>query len=668
MITNQDLASLAFAWDTFQETGHIDELVVRPEVARSWRRCKAIDIDPYAAISPPQSAGALNRRASYETRDNFVDEALPFLDFLTTAVRGSGFLLVITDHLGVVLRVFGDADVMSVAERNNYVPGVSRAESEVGTNSICVAIAEREAIQLTGAEHWNVRHHRWTCASAPVLSPSGELLGTITLSGESISSHPHTLGMVMSAAEAVGDQLKGKEAKDSRLRLDSLLSSLMTAISDAIVTIDGAGAVTHINSAAAKLAAVSPHAAIGKSVQRIFPGNPELIEVLNPAKEMSAYEVTTDGRGGRGHLALTPYRLTTAGKVDGAILVLRERKEFLNEVREISGFHAVFRFDDIIGESPALVGQIALAKIAAQQSSRVLITGETGTGKELFAQAIHNGSPRRNGPFVAVNCAAIPRELLESELFGYKGGAFTGSRKGGQVGKLELADGGTIFLDEVNQMPLDLQSKLLRVLQDSTVTRLGDERPIRVDVRVLTASNEDLYEKSRAGEFRQDLYFRLCVVELCLPPLRERPEDIPRLAATLLEKIAGRLDRAPRGLSGAAIEHLAKHHWPGNIRELENVLEMASIICEGTQIEPLHLMYRSRSAIAANQQIEPRKSATMYMSQTPPVRDVELEMIRAAMREMNGNVAEVSRKLGISRSTIYRRMKEHGIIKSVLVE
>lgn len=668
MIECAKLDRLSDAWERFQQTGEIDESVVRLPVARSWERCRALGIDPHAPIAVVREPGALARVGRSSTQCDFLDEAVPFLDFLKNAIRNTKFLLVITDSLGVVLRVLGDPEMMEIAALNNYVSGVSRAESDVGTNAICLALQELEPIQLSGAEHWSVRHHRWTCASAPVISPSGDVLGTITLSGESTNTHGHTLGMVISAAEAISDRLKGKAADHSRQKLDGMLSSLLGAVSDAIVTVDQSGDVSHINEAAVRLLGTGRYEAVGQSLLKLFSGAPELRGLLDPNKDAAGYEILLDGSGGRVHLAVTPYRLTRDDQIEGAILVLRERREFLNEVREVSGFSAVFTFDDIIGNSPLLVRQIGLARIVAHQSSRVLITGETGTGKELVAQAIHNASPRSAGPFVAVNCAAIPRDLLESELFGYKGGAFTGSRKTGQVGKLELADGGTIFLDEINQMPLDLQSKLLRVLQDSTITRLGDSRPIRVDARVITATNEDLYEKSRRGEFRQDLYFRLSVVELSLPPLRERLEDVQCLSAVLLTKIAHRLDRAEKQLSPEAVAHLSKHRWPGNIRELENVLEMASIICEGDLIEPRHLIYRTRHA--DERRTEPVNNNRQYsgLDASPPVRDVELEMIRAAMREMRGNVVEAARKLGLSRSTIYRRMKEHHIIKSITVE
>ncbi|HWP11134.1 MAG TPA: sigma 54-interacting transcriptional regulator [Ramlibacter sp.] len=677
MVSETFIQQIKREWERFTDSGELDPEVVRPPVAASWRRCAQLGIDPRAPKPPPKLSAPQLRELKARNR-LLLETALPFMEFLCSAARGTGFILVITDAYGVVMELFGDDEVLGVARGNNYVPGSSREESLVGTNAICLALEQREPVQLTGAEHWNVRHHEWTCASAPIFGSGRELLGTVTLSGHSLHAHRHTLGMVISAAEAIHDRLCEREATQHKSRLDALLATIINSLSEAFITIDGTGLVSSVNPTAERKLGIRAEQALGKSVLRLFPSSPELIGVLEGcSKEQNPIEVVNES--GRGHFIVTAYVMHADGVPQGAFLALRERKEFLNQVRDISGFDAVTRFEDIVGQSPALRRQIELARITARQNSRILITGETGTGKELFAQSIHNGSPRSRGPFVALNCAAIPRELLESELFGYKGGAFTGSRKGGQVGKLELADGGTIFLDEINQLPLDLQAKLLRVLQDSTILRLGDTKPIRVDVRVVAATNEDLHEKSLSGDFRQDLYFRLSVVEINLPPLRERIEDIPLLAAHILERLAVKLNRGPLKISPAGAELLCSYAWQGNVRELENVLEMAAIVCEGETLDPEHLAYRMKgvaqratSAVTAPAASQAPVQAAAVAPSAPaesvsvvPIRDAEIDLIRTALKEYDCNITLVSRQLQISRSTIYRRMKEHGITKSV---
>lgn len=660
LISEEYLKSIMDAWMEVTLTGKVSSPDVRPEVANSWKRCHRLKLNPHGPKAPVK-LDARQLEILREENRTFRETALPFMEFLRNAVRGTGFILVLTDNKAVVLELFGDAEVLDMAISNNYVPGSCRAEEDVGTNAICLALSEQKPIQLTGAEHFNVRHHSWTCAAAPVSSPDGELLGTVTLSGPSTNAHRHTLGMVISAAEAIHDRLCERAADQHRNRIDAMLSSILTMISEAIVTIDGSGLVTNLNPTAEKMLEIRPSNAIGKSVLRLFPSNPELTSILEGSRDIGPIEVMAEGSRGRTHFIVTPYVLKSEGSTQGAVLALRERKEFLNEVREVSGLEAIFRFDNLIGKSPILRKQIELARVTAKQSTRILITGETGTGKELFVQAIHNASPRSNGPFVALNCAAIPRELLESELFGYKGGAFTGSRKGGQIGKFELADGGTLFLDEVNQMPLDLQAKLLRTLQDGSITRLGDNKPIQIDVRVIAATNEDLYEKSQAGAFRSDLYFRLSVVEINLPPLRERGEDILLLADHILTGLSEKLEKGKLSLSSDARALLCRYPWSGNVRELENVLEMAAIVCEGNELDSAHLAYRMKGASA-------KTRAETIVPEPVSTRDAELDQIRSAMKQYQGNVAMVARKLKISRSTIYRRMKDHGITKLFQIE
>ena len=657
---------VTMAWQRFVETGQVDTDVVRPEVAASWKRCADLKIDPPAPTRPvPPHTHQLQQVLA----DNRIltATALPFMESLSEAARGGDFILSLTDRNAVVLEVFGDAEIVELGRGNNYKPGCVRSEAAVGTNAICLALSERKPIQLTGAEHYKVGHHGWMCASAPVIGPDEELLGTVTLTVLLSKATSLTLGMVISAAEAIHDRLCEREARQLGERSQAVLSSVLNTITEGIVTIDASGLVAHVNPMAGKLLGLPTEAAVGKSVLKLFPGNPELASVLVERNDCGPLEVSAGDARSPVSLIVTPYFMRSEAGTEGAILMLRARKDHLHDVRDITGFSATYRFEDIIGRSPLMRQQIEMGRMAARQTTRVLITGETGTGKELFAQSIHNASPRCDGPFVALNCGAIPRELIESELFGYKGGAFTGSRKSGHVGKFELADGGTLFLDEINTMPLDLQSKLLRTLQEGTVTRLGDSKPVKVDVRVVAATNEDLYEKSREHAFRMDLYFRLSVVEVNLPPLRERGDDIALIADTVLRGIAAKVGKPRLTLSPQAHDLLGRYPWVGNVRELENVLEMAAIVCTGDVLEPAHLAYRMKGLNAPSAPGTPRARAQPRETQplpAQPLRDSELDLILSAMRENDGNVALVSRRLGISRSTIYRRMSERGLSRA----
>lgn len=661
METNAQTNPMLDAWLLFMQTGRIDSSVVRPEVGASWKRCRKLGLDPHAPKQPPR----LNARQLQQVmaqNQSLKDVALPFLGNMANAVRGSNFILSLTDCDAVVLEVFGDEQPVEQARRNNnYVPGCVRSESTIGTNAICLSLIERKPIELWGAEHYNAMSHSWMCSSAPIFGPDDELIGAVTLTMQIANATALTKGMVISVAEAIHDRLCERHSRQQNTRAQTMLSSVLNTISEAMIMADESGIVTNVNSVAAQLLSIRANSAIGHSVLKLFPGSPELAAILVERNNSRIIDISVDKDEGHCNLIVRPYFMRSQVGAEGVLLLLKPRKEALNDLRDMTGLSAVFRFEDIIGRSSELCKQIELARMVAKQNTRVLITGETGTGKELFAQSIHTASPRCDGPFVALNCAAIPRELLESELFGYKGGAFTGSRKGGQIGKFELADGGTLFLDEINTLPLDLQSKLLRTLQEGTVMRLGDTKPVRVDVRVLAASNEDLYEKSRDQTFRMDLYFRLSVVEINLPPLRERGADICLLAEHILKGISTKFGKPGLRLSSEAQDMLQRYPWVGNVRELENVLEMAAIVCDGAILDSAHLAYRMRGLRPPSG--APAMPVQVAPALVQPMQDMELDLIRNAMREHKGNVALVSRKLGISRSTIYRRMREHGLLR-----
>ncbi|MCL6635411.1 MAG: sigma 54-interacting transcriptional regulator, partial [Peptococcaceae bacterium] len=306
------------------------------------------------------------------------------------------------------------------------------------------------------------------------------------------------------------------------------------------------------------------------------------------------------------------------------------------------------------GRSPRIEMLKAVAVKVARSASTVLLLGESGTGKELFAHAIHNASPRCLGPFVRVNCAALPENLLESELFGYQEGAFTGAKKGGKTGKFELADGGTIFLDEIGDMPLNMQAKILRVLQEREIERVGGSRPVKVDVRVIAATNRNLEEMVRKKQFREDLFYRLNVVTMEIPPLRERVEDIPLLVDFFLKKLARRLGCGRKKMSGDALAVLLHHRWPGNIRELENVLERALNIMEGDTVTPACLPYYlvKNDLAGAAGQIGPLKEA---------LEAYEKAILERALALAGGNKLTAARMLSLSKSTFYEKIQRYNL-------
>jgi len=314
----------------------------------------------------------------------------------------------------------------------------------------------------------------------------------------------------------------------------------------------------------------------------------------------------------------------------------------------------------LVGQSPAIMQIFAVVEKVANTPSTVLITGESGTGKELIARALHENSSRHGGPFIKINCAAIPKTLMESELFGYEKGAFTGA-VGAKPGRFELAHGGTLFLDEIGEIPVEMQVKLLRVLQESEFERVGGIRTIKVDVRLVTATNRDLLQDIADGSFREDLYYRLNVVPIHIPPLRERREDIPLLVDHFLAKFNDRLKKQIGSVSADAVSRLVSYHWPGNIRELENMMERTMLFCERPEIQASDLPPEIAGLPAAALAAAAAGAGSLKEAVRAETERVERELIQKALDETGGNVTQAARKLKISRKSLQTKMKELGL-------
>jgi len=370
--------------------------------------------------------------------------------------------------------------------------------------------------------------------------------------------------------------------------------------------------------------------------------------------------------------------LTAFGSVDLAVQALREGAyHFLTKPADLEQWRALVRSalekraleeenrtlrdrlgeagaGELIGRSRAMEELRAFLAVIGGSQAAVLLLGESGTGKELAARAIHRASLRREGPFVSLNCGALPAQLLESELFGYEKGAFTGAA-GAKPGQFELAHGGTVFLDEIGECSPELQVRLLRVLQEKEVQRLGGTRPVATDFRLVAATNRTLVEEVKAGRFREDLYYRINVIEVALPPLRARREDIPLLAAFFLERFALREGKAFAGISGAALERLSAHDWPGNVRELENAIERGVVVGRGPLLEAADLPAQLRAAAACEQQLGYLAGSDCTLA------DVEKAVVAAAMARHGGNKSQAARALGISRKLLYSKLREYGL-------
>jgi len=349
-----------------------------------------------------------------------------------------------------------------------------------------------------------------------------------------------------------------------------------------------------------------------------------------------------------------------SGEILGGVETLIDISEMVAKERVISRLRRELSREDgfqgILGKSPAMLQLFSLISSAAQSEAPVIIYGESGTGKELVAGAIHRLSPRSQGPFVKVNSAAIHESLLESELFGHVKGAFTGADRN-RVGRFEAAHGGDIFLDEVGDMPLSTQVKLLRVLQEKVIEKVGDQKPIPLDVRVITATNNDLYRLMEEGRFREDLFYRINVIPISIPPLRDRREDIPLLAEAFIERARLKTRKSITGICRAALEILVAYHWPGNVRELINAVEYAFVLCQEGKILPEHLPAQLRMTPPS-----PLPGPSRGKSKTPaPNKVVDRDLLCQAINEARGKKGEAARILGVSRVTLWKWLKEHNL-------
>ncbi len=445
---------------------------------------------------------------------------------------------------------------------------------------------------------------------------------------------------------------------------DPLLKSLVETIATGILILDKNGTVIHINRLGAQILGQNQNSAKGRHITEIVDFHPVILDVLESGKGYLDKEVLIQSPS-RGRLRFIKSAIVLRDRQSRLLGVIDTFKlvETMNRLHpKTAKAKAKFSFSDIIGNEAVFLEAINLSRVAAQSDAPVLIEGESGTGKEMFAHAIHQASARASGPLVIVNCSSLPHSLIESELFGYESGSFTGARKEGYQGKFEQADGGTIVLDEIGEMPQDMQAKLLRVLQDLSFTRIGGTKTLTVDTRVIACTNKKLREEIQKGTFREDLYYRLNVLRVQPPPLRERLDDIPILVSHFVTKNSLHHGRIIPEIDKEVVSAFKEYPWPGNVRELENVIERAILISRDNRITMRELPdYIYTSIQARLQEKIQSKSEAISEPQVLDLESVEKRQVVMALKETEGNISACAKMLGISRNTLYRKMKQYAL-------
>ncbi len=636
-------------WKSFVRTGIAQEAYVRKTIIESWKRCRDASVDPAGKCEDLSCAKELEER-----RGLLCAISEPIMETLYQCVRGSRFVIVLVDEAGYILASLGDLASLRQAEKLHFGPGARWSEHSVGTNAIGTALAIGNPIQVTGCEHFNETHHGWTCAATPIRNSTGDVIGCLDISGPREEAHFHSLGMTVAAVRAIEERLCLEQSHQHHINVSRQLASVFSSVREGLITVDNTGLISGVNASAAKLLELHAEDLIGSPIDQVLRMDNKLRSFLHSGREYLEEEFLLKSEKGQVRCVGSANEICSEnGSKLGSVFSFTKMNETLPSKGATGWSNLRFMFKDIIGESLTMLEALEKAKRVARSSSTVLLLGKSGTGKELFAQAIHNASDRRNGPFVSVNCGAIPGELIQSELFGYVEGAFTGARKSGRPGKLELANGGSIFLDEIGDMPLQMQVNLVRVLEEKAIVRIGDNKVIPVDVRIIAATNRSLYEEVSKGRFREDLFYRLNVITIVLPPLRERKGDISLLTNYFVDKLSRETGKHVESIEPEVFAALEAYHWPGNVRELGNVLECAINLLQRSELQLAHLPTYIKQKRTSDKIAEDAEIIPLVL--------VEKKTIEDALLHFGGNISKVASALGIGRNTLYDKMKKHGI-------
>jgi sigma-54 dependent transcriptional regulator, acetoin dehydrogenase operon transcriptional activator AcoR len=621
---------------------------LNPAIAVSWRRC-ALDysIDPARHYAPCVLDDASLARRREQSAD-LVQIASAEVDWLYDYIAKSGYALVLTDASGVVLYEKTDVTLADTFGKAGLICGADWSERREGTNGIGTCIAENQSVTVHLGEHFRSCHIGLSCSGAPIRDPAGSLVAVLdasTLSAQSTRAGvAHTMALVNLSARLIEKYLFLRHFQNGVVfRFHARPEFVNLQHDGAIALAPDATILAADETAMQLLHAENRSALIGRPIDAVF--DVDAAELIEPGRrDLGDLRPVRDVALGRRFFASLD-----RGAMHTQVSIRPAKSTHVMQVEAPASRRASLTLEELAGEDPQMLRNVRSAYRIAKSRVSVMIEGPTGAGKEVFARGLHAASDRAARPFVALNCAAIPESLIESELFGYRPGAFTGARKEGMRGKVLQSSGGTLFLDEIGDMPLALQTRLLRVLEEQEVVPLGTEIPIKVDLHVISASHRNVREMIARGEFREDLYYRLNGITLELPPLAART-DKERLIREFLA--AETSDDRPAAIEVAAFQRLLAYHWPGNVRELRNVIRTALAICDGGVVRLRDLPSELR-----NEAVRHAAPASQHPVTASTVRD---DMLRH-MRECDGNMSLTAVRLGISRNTLYRRCKRLGI-------
>ncbi|MBD9449477.1 sigma-54-dependent Fis family transcriptional regulator [Rhizobium sp. RHZ01] len=652
--SDYDETTVTRAWECVLEGSRhssVSTLPIRSTIHDSWHRCADGGINAqqdHAPIETDREVVEARSRGSWELLEA---AARPFAT-IGRMLDGTGAMLVLADKDGVLIDVIGDKRTVFDGKDIHLGIGGKWTEDVVGTNGIGTALWTGEPVFVHAAEHFCAGIKRWTCAGSPIRDPfDGKVIGVVDLSGHPDIFRPHNIALVTAAAREIERAIADSQTAERMMLLEAFLASANNyRASDGLLIVDRQGrAIFHNNVT--------------------LPEGRRLGNGLRPSS-MSCWSPELTGSGFLDTLATSlpetmrdcnvcPLELD--GDIRGAALVFQKNSR--GRTVSISRRPSERARDEssiIVGQSEAIRAAVDIACRAAETDdvTSLLIEGETGVGKELFARLIHAGSGKQtDSPFIALNCGAVTKELFGSELFGHVPGAFTGASRDGKAGVFELASGGVLSLDEIGEMPLDIQPFLLRVLEERVVHRLGESRARPVSVRLVASTNRDLKEEVSAGRFRRDLFYRVSAVTIHVPPLRERGDDSLLLLEHFNRKLAERRDICPLEFTNEALDALQAYRWPGNVRELRNLVEHLHLLARDRVIGLGHLPAEIAEVPALIGSVAGEDSVLSFA-------EAERQAVLKALAAEQGNLSKVATRLGISRPTLYRKLEQFGIKRS----
>ncbi|MFZ2269878.1 MAG: sigma-54-dependent Fis family transcriptional regulator [Azonexus sp.] len=638
----------------FFERGELPDALLDPLILRSWERCRRFGLTESSALPGVEFLDRIALKTEQDRNRYLLSHGRPIMEHVYEQIRESGSMVILADANGLLLETVGDPDFVGRADRIALMAGASWDENQRGTNAIGTALAEEKPAAVLGGEHFLEHNGFLTCCASPIFGPDGRLIGVIDISGDYRSQQRHTLGLVRLSSAIVEKRLfESMHARDILVCFHSRADYLGSP-KEGLAAVSPDGQVLAMNRSGLDILGIRQVDAVRRDFSMVFENNlAALIDRLRHSQQASC-EIMISGKAIQLQLRGLLPPAAIAGRVFDEAPALRSPRR--PETQTPSA--PLITLDTLNTGDPRLQAAIDRARRILGRDIPILIQGESGAGKEMFAKGFHNSGPRQTGPFVALNCASIPETLIESELFGYQGGAFTGARKEGAPGKIQQAHGGTLFLDEIGDMPLNLQARLLRVLQERCVTPLGSTRSIQVDISLVCATHRKLREEVARGTFREDLYYRLNGLSVTLPALRERT-DIRQMVAKLAQAEAGA--QLPVRFSESALQAMERYNWPGNIRQLFNVIRVAiALLDDGeTLITETHLPEELFEGPLG----QPASAAPTYdpWAAAAPEGTGSLEEIgrQAALRTLEaagGNISAAARQLGISRNTLYRKL------------